>query len=51
MDSDSLGLDQALALFEEGVGHLRVAREILGRVELRVEELIGDGGDHDDGDA
>ena len=41
LDSDSLGLDDALALFEEGVGHLRSAQEILARTELRVEELIG----------
>ena len=41
LDSDSLGLDEALALFEEGVGHLRRAREVLAMAELRVEELIG----------
>lgn len=41
LDSDSLGLDDALALFEEGVGHLGRAREILARTELRIEELTG----------
>lgn len=41
LDSDSLELDEALALFEEGVAHLARAREILARTELRVEELIG----------
>lgn len=45
LDSDALDLDQALALFEEGVGHLASAREILARTELRVEELIGTEGD------
>jgi len=45
LDSDSLGLDDALALFEEGVAHLRHAQETLARAELRVEELIGAGGD------
>jgi exodeoxyribonuclease VII small subunit len=62
LDSDSLGLDDALALFEEGVGHLASAREILARTELRIEELIGpegeavrdlgqpDGADRDAGD-
>lgn len=45
LDSDSLGLDEALALFEEGVGHLRRAQETLASTELRVEELIGEGGD------
>ncbi len=45
LDSDSLGLDDALALFEEGVGHLRRAQETLASAELRVEELIGATGD------
>ena len=45
LDSDSLGLDEALALFEEGVGHLGRAREILARTELRIAELIGPEGD------
>lgn len=62
MDSDSLDLDEALALFEEGVGHLRSAERFLRKAELKVEELIGrEGektrefeapgqGDRDDGD-
>ena len=41
LDSDSLGLDEALALFEEGVTQLARAREVLARTELRIEELIG----------
>ncbi len=45
LDSDALGLDDALALFEEGVGHLRRAQETLAKAELRVEELIGRGGE------
>lgn len=45
LDSDALGLDDALALFEEGVGHLRSAQETLAKAELRVEELIGRGGE------
>ena len=45
LDSDTLDLDEALALFEEGVAHLGQAREILARTELRVEELIGPEGD------
>ncbi|MDE2871799.1 MAG: exodeoxyribonuclease VII small subunit [Gemmatimonadota bacterium] len=44
LDSDTLELDEALALFEEGVAHLARAREILARTELRVEELVGAGG-------
>lgn len=45
LDSDALGLDDALALFEEGVGHLRSAQETLAKAELRVEELIGRSGE------
>ena len=45
LDSDSIELEQALALFEEGVGHIRRAQEILSRAELKVEELIGREGD------
>ena len=39
LDSDSLGLDEALALFEEGVGHVRRAKDSLAAAELKVEEL------------
>lgn len=45
LDSDTLDLDEALALFEEGVAHLGHAREMLRKTELRVEELIGPEGD------
>ena len=45
LDSDSLELEQALALFEEGVGHVREARDILAQAELKVEELIGTQGE------
>lgn len=45
LDSSTLDLDEALALFEEGVNHLGRAREMLARTELRVEELIGPEGD------
>ena len=58
LDSDTLDLDEALALFEEGVAHLGHAREMLMKTELRVEELIGPEGDaveemsvHDGGEA
>ncbi len=50
LDSDALGLDDALALFEEGVGHLARAREILAETELRIEELVGHGAEDQDGD-
>jgi exodeoxyribonuclease VII small subunit len=35
-------LDQALALFEEGVARLRAARERLGAAELRVKKVLED---------
>ena len=35
-------LDQALALFEEGVARLRAARERLGSAELRVKKVLED---------
>jgi exodeoxyribonuclease VII small subunit len=42
LERDELELEAALALFEEGVGHLRGAREILKRTELQVEKLLAD---------
>jgi len=33
-------LERALFLFEEGVGHVRHAEELLAKAELRVEELL-----------
>lgn len=45
LDSDALELEEALALFEEGVGHVRKAQEMLAQAELKVEELIGAEGD------
>lgn len=35
-------LDQALALFEEGVARLRLARERLSAAELRVKKVLED---------
>ncbi len=35
-------LEQALTLFEEGVGHVRHAEELLAKAELRVEELLSE---------
>lgn len=48
LDSDTLDLGEALALFEEGVAHLGQAREMLATTELRVEELIGPEGETGD---
>ncbi len=39
MESDGLPLDRALALFEEGVEHLRAATAALSRAEASVKVL------------
>lgn len=43
LEADDLELDRALALFEEGITHVRRAEAILATTELRVEELLGNG--------
>ncbi|MBI4539072.1 MAG: exodeoxyribonuclease VII small subunit [Gemmatimonadetes bacterium] len=43
LEADRLELDEALALFEEAVGHIRHAERTLAEAELRVEELKGEG--------
>ena len=40
LDSDELGLDEAMALFEEGILHVRAANRLLEETRGRVEELI-----------
>lgn len=40
LEREDLELDAALALFEEGIGHLRAAQSILNTAELRIEQLI-----------
>jgi exodeoxyribonuclease VII small subunit len=47
LEADDLELDKALALFEEGVSHVRGAEKLLAEAELRVEELLGENGDLD----
>ena len=46
LEREDLELDEALALFEEGVGHVREAERLLRAAELRVERLLerADGG-------
>lgn len=46
LESEDLGLDASLALFEEGIGLSRVCREKLSDVERRVELVLkeADGG-------
>ena len=43
LDRPDVELEDAMRLFEEGVSHLRVARELLRTAELQVEELLDEG--------
>jgi len=43
LEGEELELDEALQLFEEGVGHIRATRKTLEEAELRVERLLDDG--------
>lgn len=45
LEHEPLELDAAIALFEEAVGHLRRAEEMLAGAELRIDELVGQGED------
>jgi exodeoxyribonuclease VII small subunit len=45
LEADEVELDRALALFEEGIGHVRDAERILSEAELKVEELVRQAGD------
>ena len=40
LDRDDLSLEQALALFEEGIGKLRDASAELARAEAQVKTLV-----------
>jgi len=40
LESGELGLEESLALFEEGVGLTRAAQQRLDAAEKRVEELV-----------
>ena len=40
LERDDLELQEALDLFEEGVGHVREANALLERTRLRVEKLV-----------
>jgi exodeoxyribonuclease VII small subunit len=44
LEAEELELDRALALFEEGVAHVKEANKALAAAELRIEELLGDDG-------
>ncbi len=40
LEREDLELDEALALFEEGIGHFRAAQELIRTTELRIEQLL-----------
>jgi exodeoxyribonuclease VII small subunit len=40
LERTDVNLDQALRLFEEGIGHLRGAHEALRTVDARVQQLV-----------
>lgn len=42
LEGGEVELERGLALFEEGVRHIRAAESLLARAELRVEELVGE---------
>jgi exodeoxyribonuclease VII small subunit len=44
LESEEGDLDQALALFEEGITRLRSARERLGAAEARVRKVLEEAG-------
>ena len=44
LETDDLELDDALALFEEGVGRLRTARERLASAEMTVQKVLEEAG-------
>ena len=43
LESQELELSEALALFQEGIEHIRGSEALLAKAELQVEELLGDG--------
>jgi exodeoxyribonuclease VII small subunit len=44
LENDEHTLDEALALFEEGIGHVRSSEKLLQDAVLKVEELLDDEG-------
>lgn len=43
LETGDLGIDQAIAEFEKGLGLLKACRSRLENAELRVQELLADG--------
>jgi len=51
LEDESVGLEEALGLFENGMGLARSCRERLEEVEQRVTQLLGDDHQEDAQDA
>ena len=45
LEGSDVELERGLALFEEGVGHIRESEILISKVEFRVEELVGEEGE------
>ena len=43
LEAEELDLEDALALFEEGIGHVREAEKTLSTASFRVEEVLAEG--------
>ena len=43
LEGGGVELERGLALFEEGIRHIRESEHLLSTAELRVEELVGRG--------
>lgn len=41
--AEDIELEEALALFEEGIAHLREAQRLVGAAELKIARLLDDG--------
>ena len=44
LEREDLELDEALRLFEEGIGHIRHAQQLIAASELRIERLVEERG-------
>lgn len=42
LEREDLELEEALALFEEGIAHVRSVRATLAEAELKIEHLLAD---------
>lgn len=45
LEREDLELEDALKLFEEGIGHVRAAQKVISDAQLRIERLIEEGGE------